>query len=143
MDTPAEPQVPCSPKAELEGLVYLPRLLDKIRLHARGLLRSDLHANLGKGMDGWLCEFLRIPYEDLKAEVLAGRTDQEVLAWCREQGRDLNEVDLLVWRSFALKLGWNDHLSELLVRRKAESGLQDRDDIQTMPHYIDADEGRA
>ena len=32
--------------------------------------------------------------------------------------------------------------TETLERRKRESGLSDRDDIQTMFDYIDADEGR-
>jgi gluconokinase len=143
MDPVLNSQVPCSPAAELAEIVYFPRLVEKIRLHSRGLLRADLHTNLGKGMDGWLCDFLRVNYDDLKARVLEGGSDEDILAWCEAHGRALNETDKLVWRSFALKLGWNDHLSPLLERRKAESGLQDRDDIQTMPLYIDADEGRA
>jgi hypothetical protein len=40
------------------------------------------------------------------------------------------------------KLGWNDHLSAILTKRKADGGLSDRDDIQTIAHYIDVDEGR-
>lgn len=143
MESQPDYQVPCSPLEEIGGVVYLPRMLDKIRLQARGVLRPDLHANLGKGLDGWLCDFLRIDYAALQAEVLGGKSDEAILAWCQEQTRELSDVDRLLWRSFALKLGWNDHLSELLVRRKAESGLQNRDDIQTMASYIDADEGRS
>jgi gluconokinase len=41
-----------------------------------------------------------------------------------------------------VKRGWSDELSERLASRKKESGLENRDDIQTMFHYIDADEGR-
>ena len=41
-----------------------------------------------------------------------------------------------------VKRGWNDDLSETLVRRKKESGIEARDDIKTMFQYIDADEGR-
>ena len=40
------------------------------------------------------------------------------------------------------KRGWNDEATEILNRRKRESGLWDRDDIRTMFDYIDADEGR-
>ena len=40
------------------------------------------------------------------------------------------------------KRGWNDEGTEILERRKRESGLASRDDIQTMFDYIDADEGR-
>jgi hypothetical protein len=33
-------------------------------------------------------------------------------------------------------------VSPILDRRKKESGLQNRDDIETMFQYIDVDEGR-
>ncbi len=135
--------VPCSPSAETGGLVYFPRMLKKIRLHAQGHLREDLRENLGKGIDGTLCSFLRISYDELKTRTLAGGSDEEILAWCAAQVRDINETDKLVWRAYALKLGWSDHLSHRLIERKAESNLADRDDIQTMAQYIDADEGRA
>lgn len=134
--------LPCCPLDETAGLKYFPRMLGKIRLHAAGKLWEDLHANLGKGADGWCCGFLHINYEDLKARVLQGGSDEEILQWCQEQTRPLNATDLLVWNSFATKLGWNDHVSAMLVKRKAELGLAHRDDIQTMPHYIDVDEGR-
>jgi gluconokinase len=41
-----------------------------------------------------------------------------------------------------VKLGWNDQLTPILAKRKADGGLSDRDDIQTIAHYIDVDEGR-
>jgi hypothetical protein len=37
---------PQSPKEMTSGM-YFPRMLDKIRLHARGQLAEDYHANLG------------------------------------------------------------------------------------------------
>jgi len=40
------------------------------------------------------------------------------------------------------KRGWNDEVSEMVVRRKAEAGMTDRSDIQTSFQFIDADEGR-
>ncbi|MDB6017894.1 MAG: hypothetical protein JWR19_2383 [Pedosphaera sp.] len=33
------------------GMAYFSRMLDKIRLHAKGELRPDFHANLGRGAD--------------------------------------------------------------------------------------------
>jgi gluconokinase len=47
-----------------------------------------------------------------------------------------------IWNAFMTKRGWNDDLSETLIRRKKESSFENRDDIQTMFAYIDADEGR-
>ncbi|HEU0274181.1 MAG TPA: hypothetical protein VFQ83_06615 [Candidatus Udaeobacter sp.] len=40
------------------------------------------------------------------------------------------------------KRGWNDEISEILERRKKETGMTDRPDIQTFFQFIDADEGR-
>ena len=40
------------------------------------------------------------------------------------------------------KRGWKDEGTAMLEQRKRESGLANRDDIQTMFDYIDADEGR-
>ena len=140
--TPAPDIVPCSPYKEVLGFAYFPRMLAKIRLEAQGKLWEDLHANLGKGQDASCVEFLHITYEDLKSRVLQGVTDEEILQWCEAQGRPLNDTDKLVWRYYVTKLGWNDHLSAILARRKEESGLAHRDDIVTIPHYIDVDEGR-
>jgi Domain of unknown function (DUF5069) len=134
--------VPCSPTIEVAGALYFPRMIEKIRLHAKGELRADLHDNLGKGLDGWLCDFLRVSYDALKSRALEGGSDEEILAWCQTNGHLLNDSDKLIWRSFVLKLGWNDRATALLEKRKAESGLSHRDDIVTMAHYIDADEGR-
>jgi hypothetical protein len=47
------------------------------------------------------------------------------------------------WNEFMRKCGWKDVVSPILDRRKKESGLQDRADIETMFQYIDVDEGRA
>ena len=134
--------LPCSPSDETSGLKYFPRMLAKIRLHAQGKLWEELHNNLGKGSDAWCLGFLHITYDDLKARVLEGGSDEEILNWCQEHGRSLNDADKLVWNGFVTRLGWNDHVSAMLTKRKAESGLAHRDDIQTMPHYIDVDEGR-
>ena len=117
-------------------------MLGKIRLHAAGGLWDELIANLGKGQDGSCCEFLRIDYAALTARVNEGGSDEEIYAWCVANGRDLNDTDRLVWNAFVAKLGWKDHISPILEKRKAESGLEGREDIVTMPHYIDVDEGR-
>jgi Domain of unknown function (DUF5069) len=143
MSLPPDPaSLPCSPLDETGGVKYFPRLVGKIRLQAAGTLWEELNANLGKGSDAACVGFLHVGYEELKARVLQGGTDEEVLAWCAELGRALNETDRLVWNAYMAKLGWRDHISPMLEKRKADSGLTYRDDIQTMAHYIDVDEGR-
>ena len=80
---------PKSPSEMVGGLRYFGRMLDKIRLRARGDLHSDYHANLGhrKAADGAMCNFLRIDYEQLRQHVLKGGSDEEILEWCYQNGR--------------------------------------------------------
>src|SRR5258708_16655045 len=134
--------VPRSAYDKTGGMLYIARVLDKVRLHSRGALRADFHPNLGKGADLWCTGFLQIEYEALKQRVLEGGSDEEILEWCFQQGRRLNDVDLLVWNQFITKLGWNDFASGRLETLKTESGLGQRDDIQTMPQYFEVDERR-
>lgn len=123
-------------------MIYFARMLDKIRLHAADKLREDFCDNLGTGFDSRCVNFLRIDYQALVTRVLQGGSDEEILNWCFESGRDLSEGDLFIWNQYLSKVGWNDSLSETLIRRKKESGLEGRDEIQTMLEYFEYDEGR-
>jgi gluconokinase len=131
-----------SPSEKVGGLFYFGRMLDKIRLHARGELPADYHANLGKGFDEKCVAFLQIDYDQLVERVKHGGSDEEVLQWCFSNGRKPSENDLYVWNEFMRKRGWNDEVSEILERRKKEADMSDRSDIQTSFQFIDADEGR-
>lgn len=135
---------PASPKEQTRGMAYFPRMLDKIRLQARGELGPDYQRNLGaaKAADGICCNFLRVSYEDLRARVLQGGSDEEILDWCFENGRSLNESDLLVWNGFVLKLGWRDFASDFLTKAKLQHGIPERDDIAVIADMIDFDEKR-
>ena len=135
---------PRSPYDETNGMAWFPRMLDKIRLHARNELHPDYHENLGLGFgaDGFCCRFLRVSYPDLTKRVLQGGTDEEILQWCFVHGRKLDDCDLTIWNSFIKKLGWNDRATPFLEKMKDECGLSDRDDIQTLVDCMDADEGR-
>jgi uncharacterized protein DUF5069 len=125
-------------------MMWFPRMLDKIRLRARAELPEDYHANLGhrKAADGACCNFLRVNYVDLRDRVLQGGADEEILEWCYENGRRLNEGDLMIWNGFSSKFGWNDLATQTLERRKKELGVSDRADIVTMGDLFDFEEGR-
>jgi hypothetical protein len=135
---------PKSPKEMTRGIIYFPRMLDKIRLHARGELHEDYHKNLGalRAADGACCNFLRVHYRDLRERVLQGGTDEEILNWCFENGRRPNEGDIFVWNGFASKLGGRYFATPTLEHAKKKAGITDRDDIATIPDLIDFDEGR-
>ena len=131
-----------SPSEKVGGLFYFGRMLDKIRLHTKSELPSDYHANLGKGFDERCVRFLRVNYDELAERVKKGGNDEEILQWCFSVGRRPSDDELYVWNEFMRKRGWNDEVSETLKRRKAEAGMTDRADIQTVFQFIDADEGR-
>lgn len=131
-----------SPAEKVGDLFHFGRMLDKIRAHARGELPSDWVPNLGKGFDGWCICFLGLNYDDVVARVKEGGTDEEILQWAFARGRKPSEEETRMWNEYMRKCGWNDSITPTLERRKKESGLQDRADIQTMFQYIDADEGR-
>jgi hypothetical protein len=134
--------VPKSPKEKTAGLMYFPRMLDKIRLQAAGKLDAAYQENYGKGVDGWCTDFLRVPHPELEKRVAEGGTDEEIFEWCQTQGRGLNRTDIFVWNQFVLKLGWNDIATKVLERQKAEAGMSGRVDIVTLAGFMDADEGR-
>ena len=131
-----------SPSAQTGGILYFPRMVDKIRLQAAGKLPTEYHANLGGGFDGRALSFLWIEYPALVERVKQGGTDEEILAWAFEQGRKPSAEEIEIWGEFMRKRGWNDESSDRLAMRKRESGFEHRDEIQTFFDYIDADEGR-
>lgn len=119
-------------------------MLDKIRAHTKGELPPEWIPNLGKGFDGRCARFLGVPYEDLRTRVLEqSATDEQILEWAFNGGHKPSEEEIEIWNEFMRKCAWNDELTATLERRKRESGLEDRDDIQTMFQYIDVDEGHA
>ena len=122
--------------------MWFPRMVDKIRLHARGELSEDYHENLGGGMDKRCLDFLRVDYSALCARVTAGGADEEVLEWCFATGRRLDPGDLFVWNLFISKFGWNDPAAKRLQELKEKLGIGDRADIITFPDLIDLDEKR-
>ncbi|MGJ8697930.1 MAG: DUF5069 domain-containing protein [Verrucomicrobiaceae bacterium] len=134
--------LPCSARAETNGLIYFPRLCDKIRLMHAGTLHPDFHSNLGLGMDLWTCQFLGVDYHDLKAQILAGATDLDALTWARENGITRPDFEQAWFTSYISNRGFRDDMSERLAQRKKETPHTDRDDILTFMDYIEVDEGR-
>jgi hypothetical protein len=124
------------------GLVFLGRTIDKIRLKAAGQLRPDFLPLMGDGYDGRIMKYLGLEYAKFAEFVLTGASDEECWRYCAENGRKLSDVDALIWNDFAKKRGWNDGVSELLEKFKAESGLAGRADLQTFFEYWEVDEGR-
>src|SRR5258708_34738708 len=91
---------PRSPYDPVKGLVYFARMLDKIRLHAAGVLPEVYHKHLGRDFDGRCLNFLQVKYEDVRKQVLAGEPDEQVLEWCYQNGRRPTEEEVETWSGF-------------------------------------------
>ena len=129
----------------MAGWIYLPRLLDKIRLAEAGKLHADYQPNyLYKGFDAKWLETAGLNAEDFVAVVKGTITDGEMADWVRENV----EVDEATRDLFNDAVGnygadeSNKELRELLAQRKEEASMGDRDDVQCFVDFIDADEGR-
>ena len=135
-----------SPFDQIKGIVYFGRMLDKIRLAAAGNLHEGWQAARGTKMKGsfdWrCCQFLKIDYAALEAETLkGGKSDEELLAWAFQHGRQPDDQEIEVWNAFMTKRGWRDAGTQRLNERLAEIGLPPGT-VQTMFEFIDLDEGR-
>lgn len=130
---------------KIDGLVYLPRMLEKIRLHARGELPEDYIPYLGSGFDKRCVDFLGLDYESLKEKVLDGSNDSEIVAWCKQIGTSRTEVEKEVWNEFMMKRGWRDlePSCDDFQNYKIKYGYGSREDIKTYFDFFEVDEGRA
>ena len=135
---------PRSPKESMAGWVYLPRLVDKIRLHLAGRLHPDYQANfLHKGFDKLWFDRSGVQAEDLVEVVRQSITDGEVCDWVARNVRK-PESEKSAHREYLFNHGrvGDDELKARLQLRKEQSGLGHRHDLQTFVDYIDADEKR-
>ncbi len=89
-----------SPRETLGGYVILPRLIDKVRLHARGGLPSDYLSQLlgGEGtLDRRFLAFTGLDHEALRAAILVAPDDEAVLAWVERHATRHTDAEKLAW----------------------------------------------
>jgi hypothetical protein len=135
-----------SPRQTLGGYVFLPRLIDKVRLHAQGKLPLEYIGNLlkaGLTLDGRFLTFTALDTEDLRRAILAAKTDEEVLAWVESHAKPHTKTEKQQWiaeievyRPSAEWAQW---------RREAYKEVAAKIDPATLSIFdlIDVDEGRA
>ena len=128
----------------MAGWAYLPRFVDKIRLHLAGKLHADYQDNFTKGFDGKWLKAAGLTADQFIAVVKATVTDGEVCDWVRLNVK-ASAADQAAFREHLLNHGReNDEaLRARLKMRKEQAGFAQRDDIQTFADFIDADEKRS
>lgn len=133
---------PRSPRETMNGWVYLPRFIDKIRLHLAGKLHPDYANNFTQGFDAKSLEAAGLTAAQFIDVVRATITDGQVADWVRVNVKK-TDAEKKAFADFISNRG-NDtpETRARLQQRKEESGIAHRSDIQTFVDLIEFDEKR-
>src|SRR5262245_53776560 len=122
---------PRSPRETMAGWVYLPRFVDKIRLHLAGKLHADYQENFTKGFDGAWLKAAGVTAEQMIEVVKNSTTDGQVCDWVAKNVKKTAE-EKASFREHILNRGTeDDQLKARLNMRKEQAGLSHRDEIKT------------
>ena len=133
---------PRSPREVRDGWVYLPRFIDKIRLHLAGKLHPDYQENFTKGFDGAWLKAAGVSADQFIEVVRNSITDGQVCDWVRKNVKK-SDAEKAAFRNHILNRGTDDEeIKARLKMRKEQAGLAHRDDIKVFVDFIDADEKR-
>jgi hypothetical protein len=134
---------PRSPREMMDGWSYLPRYLDKIRLHLAGRLPADYQENLGKGFDGMWLKYAGVTHEQMIDVVKNSITDGEVCDWVRRNVKKSPAEKAAHHKDLLSRPLPNDEAAiARLKMRKEQCGAASRDEIKTFVDVIDVDEKR-
>lgn len=138
-----KPIFPRSPREIMDGWMYLPRYIDKIRLQLAGKLHSDYHENFGKGSDSLWLRAAGMTHEQMIEVVRQTITDGEVCDWVRTHVHK-TPAEKAAHQRLIVNFPAPDNAEEVAFfeKRKAFYGLSHRPDIRTRADMLDADEGR-
>ena len=132
---------PRSPYEKLGGYVHLPRLIDKAKLHRKGLLDGYNYKTVG--FDKHLLAFLKIDGDAF--EEIANRLDddQAILDWLQKNGEQHPSEAIEQWNE-AMMLRHPDTAAKKarFLHFLKEAGGDGRKDVRTYFDLIEFDEGR-
>jgi hypothetical protein len=132
---------PRSPYEKLGGYVHLARLIDKARLHRKGLLNGYNYKTVG--FDKHLLAFLKLDGDEF--EEIANRFDDDnkVVEWVEQNGVRHSPQEIQHWNQEMV----SRHPDTAAKRARfnhflKEAGGEGRKDIRTYFDLIEFDEGR-
>ncbi len=129
-----------SPREKALGLVHLPRLIDKVRLAARGALPG--YNYLATGMDKRLLEFLDVKPEAFEAAVRGAADDGAVYRWLEANARKADDAAKREFNEGLMGIGPTDPDRAARFRLLLDSVDPSRTDVKTFMELIDLLEGR-
>jgi hypothetical protein len=134
---------PRSPRETMDGWSYLPRYVDKIRLHLAGKLHADYQENLGKAFDGFWLKAAGLTHEQFVEVVKNSITDGEVCDWVRHNVKKSPAEKAAHWQDVLSRPKAGDEGAQARLKmRKEQCGGAHRDDVKTFVDVIDLDEKR-
>ena len=133
---------PRSAREMMCGWVYLPRFIDKIRLHSAGKLHPDYQENFTKGFDGAWLKAAGVPADMFIQIVKDSITDGQVADWVAGNVKK-TDAEKKAFNDFVLNRGRDEDFAKARLKmRKEQAGLGHRDGLQTFVDFMDADEKR-
>jgi hypothetical protein len=134
-----------SPRESLGGYILLPRLIDKVRLFAKGELPQSYAANLlgaGYTLDGRFLAFTGLNAEALRRAILSSGNDEEVLAWVHHHAKPASALEKEAWAEQIERYRPDAALAD--YRRRMYPDLAAKIDVTSISvlDLIDLDEGR-
>jgi hypothetical protein len=132
---------PRSPYEKLGGYVHLPRLIDKARLHRKGLLNGYNYKTVG--FDKHLLAFLKINGDALEEIANNLDHDTDILDWVRQNGAQHSAEAIEQWNQVMVSRHPDTAAKKArFLHFLKQAGGEGRKDIQTYFDLIEFDEGR-
>jgi hypothetical protein len=134
---------PRSARETMDGWHYLPRYIDKIRLHLAGKLHADYQENLGKAFDAKWLAAAGVMHEQFVEVVKNSITDGQVYDWVRKNVKRTREEKDAHWHDVLSRPLTNDEPSKARFKMRMEqANITHRTEIKSFVDYMDADEKR-
>ena len=132
---------PRSPYEKLGGYVHLPRLIDKARLHRKGLLDGYNYKTVG--FDKHLLAFLKIKGDAFEEVANELDDDAKILEWVSRNAAEHSPEEIEHWNSTMIARHPDTAAKKArFLHFLKESGGAGRKDIKTYFDLIEFDEGR-
>lgn len=134
-------RLPRSPYERLGGYVHLPRLIDKARLHRRGLLEGYNYKTVG--FDKHLLAFLKLDPDTFEKVANEYEDDVAILAWIQKNSATHTPEEIEQWNEAMISRHPDTAVKKArFVHFLQEAGGAGRKDIGTYFDLIEFDEGR-
>jgi Domain of unknown function (DUF5069) len=128
-------QPPRSPRESLDGLMMMPRTIDKLRATLRD---GDTGQYKIAGLSERLLELIGVKEDDLRKAVAEAQTDEDVAVWLRSHAQTSKYAET---NEILSKRKIDDTKDPAAIRKKY--AVAERPEIVTLFDMLDADDNEA